>query len=565
MISVTGKRWLENKINKNLIEKLKQDYNFSGILSKLILTRNFDELEIDSIENNCNFTNVFSNNIDFKQSIQILSRTIHKRECIGILGDYDVDGSAATALLVKYFESINQPYFFYIPDREKDGYGASKELFEKLILKKPKLIIMVDCGSTSNSAIDYLNEKKIKSIIIDHHEINNPFPNADVIINPKKNNGYIEYNYLCATTLVYFFLELLSKKIKSNFEIKEYLIYALLATVCDVMPIRKLNRYLSITTINNFDINKNEPLKELYAQANKKKKINNEDLGFLIGPILNAGGRLGKSNYATELLSSNNSNLIKKRVLELINLNKKRREIETIIINEIDFNKIENENKDIIIYYNSNLNEGLIGIIAARLKEYFNKPSIVITKSNNILKGSARSIYNYNIGLAIKNALDKDIIIKGGGHNMAAGFTLNESKLKIFELFISKDYSKKLNLKKKNCVTYDAEISFIALNKLFWNDLKKLEPFGEANPVPTFLIRNLKAVKTIIFKKKHISLVLKSKTGLTIKAISFNSVKGKIGEYLLGYKKNFDVIGQINENIWNNKKVLQLTILDLII
>ena len=159
---------------------------------------------------------------------------------------------------------------------------------------------MVDCGSTSNEAIDFLNENKIKSLIIDHHEINKPFPDANSIINPKKNNGYNEYDYLCATTLSYFFLDLLIKEINCKTIIKDYLIYVLLATVCDVMPIRKLNRMIAINALNNFDIEKNLPIKTLFELNNKKNKISINDLGYLIGPILNAGGRLGKSEYATK-------------------------------------------------------------------------------------------------------------------------------------------------------------------------------------------------------------------------------------------------------------------------
>ena len=439
MISVTGKEWMEKKINKNSIEKLKQDHNFSEILSKLIISRNFDQNEIDSIENDLDLTNVFSNNTDFNQSIDLVTNAINSKENICILGDYDVDGSAATSLFVRYFKSINHPFFFYIPDREKDGYGASKKLFQKLFIKKPKLVIMVDCGSTSNEAIEFLNENNIKSLIIDHHEINKPYPKADVIINPKKDNGYIEYNYLCATALVYFFLDLLSKKIKSQINIRDYLIYVLLATVCDVMPLRKLNRLISLNVLKEFNIKQNYAFNELYNLNNKNNKININDLGYLIGPILNAGGRLGKSSYATELLSSDNLKIISERSIELNELNKKRKKIETLILNDVDFNKIDDDNKAVVIYYNPNINEGLIGIIAARLKDHFNKPSIVITASNGVLKGSARSIYNYNIGRAIKNSLDNDIIIGGGGHNMAAGFTLKKDNLKIFEDFILKN------------------------------------------------------------------------------------------------------------------------------
>ena len=564
MISVSGKKWEQKKINKNLIEKLKQDYNFSKILSELIISRKFDHTELSSIDNDLKINNVFLKNDDFEKSINLVTNSINNNENICILGDYDVDGSAATSLFVRFFESIKHPFFYYIPDREKDGYGASKKLFQKLILKKPKLIIMVDCGSTSNDAINFLNDNKIKSLIIDHHEINKPYPEANAIINPKKDNGYIEYDYLCATTLVYFFLDLLTQVIKSKIKVSDYLIYVLLATVCDVMPIRKLNRIIALTSLKNFKINKNIALNELFNLNEKKNKLNINDLGYLIGPILNAGGRLGKSSYATELLSSDNLKIVNLRSNELIKLNDKRKEIETLILDEIDFQKIEDENKDVIIYYNPNINEGLIGIIAARLKDHFNKPSIVITNSNDLLKGSARSIFGFNIGRAIKNSLDKNIIIAGGGHNMAAGFTLKKANLRSFEVSIINDFSSS-GTGKNYTFLYDAEVSALAFNEVFFNDIKKLEPFGTGNPLPTFLFRDLKIIKTTILTKKHVSLILKNKIGFSIKSISFNSANNKLGEYLLNYKNNLNVLGQISENIWNNKKTLQLTIKDVIL
>ena len=564
MISVSGKKWEEKITNKNFIEKLKQDYNFSNILSKLIISRKFDPTELSSIDNHLDLNNVFLKNGDFYKSIELVANSINNLEKICILGDYDVDGSAATSLFIRFFESIKHPFFYYIPDRVKDGYGATKKLFQKLILDKPELIIMVDCGSTSNEAIDFLNENKLKSLIIDHHEISKPYPRANAIINPKKNTGYINYDYLCATTLVYFFLDLLSQKTKNNIKISDYLIYVLLATVCDVMPLRKLNRLIALVVLKNFDINKNIAFNELFNLNNKKNKLNINDLGYLIGPILNAGGRLGKSSYATELLSTNDSEVVSIRSNELIKLNNKRKEIETLILDEIDFHNIEKENKAVIIYYNPNINEGLIGIIAARLKDYFNKPSIVITNSNGLLKGSARSVYNYNIGRSIKNSLDNDIIIGGGGHNMAAGFTLKKDNLKKFENYILKDYVK-TGVLLNNKFLYDAEVSSLAFNVDFYEDIKKLEPFGNGNPAPTFLLKDLRVVKTKVLDNKHISLILKSRTGFSIKSISFNSINNKVGEYLLNYKKNLNVLGQINENIWNNKKTLQLTIRDVIL
>ena len=563
MISITGKEWTQQKVNKNLVEKIKQDYCLGDILSHLIISRNYDTSEIFGINNPQKLTNIFKDDFDYQKALSILSDVIKKNQNICILGDYDVDGTCATTLFVRYFNHINQQHFFYIPDRIKDGYGASKKLFQKLILKNPKLIIMVDCGSTSNEAIDYLNKYNIRSIIIDHHDINKPYPKADAIINPKKINNK-ETSLLCATSLTYFFIDILIKKSLSNFKLSKFLIYVLLATICDVMPLRKINKIIAQNVLNNFKLKDNEAISFIFDQYHLKKDITVEDLGFLIGPIINSGGRLGHSQYGVQLLSSDNRKIIEDRSIRLIKLNDKRKKIEQNILKEIDFEKINDENRNIIIYYKNNINEGLIGIIAARLKDYFNKPSIVITTSNNQLKASCRSTPTYNIGSLIKSLIQNKIIESGGGHNMAAGFTIKKGNIKSLENFIQNDYSKNFS-NSSNLIKYDIELSLSALNVKFLRDLNKLGPFGNFNFLPTILIKDVKITKLDIIKNKHISAIIKPKIGKSIKAISFNCLNTKIGYHLLNYKKNINIIAQIQENIWNNKKTIQLNIKDLIL
>ena len=564
MISVSDKIWTEHKVNKNLVEKFRQDFGLGHILSKLVISRNYDSSEIHGINNKQKLINIFKDDIDFQKASLILIDAINNDENICILGDYDVDGACATSLLVRYFNYINQKYFFYIPDRIEDGYGASKKLFKKLILKKPKLIIMVDCGSTSNDAIEFLNKHNIKSIIIDHHEINKPYPKSDVIINPKKKTIIKESSLLCATALTYFFIEILIKKTKSNFKLSNFLIYVLLATICDVMPLRKINKIIARNAIDNFKIQNNLALKHIFEKYNLKKKLTVDDLGFLLGPIINSGGRLNNSNYGVELLSADDLDIIKDKSNRLIALNNKRKIIEQNILDEIDFKKIHKDNKGVIIYYNNNLNEGLIGIIASRLKDYFNKPSIVITKSNNIFKASARSISRYNIGSLIKSLIDNKIIENGGGHNLAAGFTLKKKNIDLLDKFVQKDYLKK-NSKISISNYYDMELSPSSINLQFMDELNKLGPFGNFNFLPTFLIKNIKIIKFKIIKKKHISAIIKPDIGASIKAICFNCLNTKIGQYLLSHKKKINIIGQIQENIWNNKKTIQLIISDIIL
>jgi len=420
MISVSGKHWEEINVKKRLIEKIKSEQNISELIAKLLISRSFDETEIYSIKNNVNLSNPFLNNADFNECFKTLEEIIVNNGKIQIIGDYDVDGIVSTSLIIKLFQFLKYPYSFYIPDRIKDGYGASLNLIKKLTVNKIDLLILLDCGSNSHEAIEYLNKKKIKTIIIDHHEIFKPYPKTKNIINPKKECLYSNYDYFCSSTLTYFFIDYFfkKKKIKKNFDIN--LIYVLLATVADVMPLRKLNRIIAKKVLVNFDITKNFIFNEIYKTNNKKNILNITDLGFLIAPLFNAAGRIDKAEKVVNLLTTSDDDEKSKIISDLHKLNIKRKNIEEIIMKEIDLYKVNKIKENIIVLLMENINEGIIGIIASKVKEYFNKPCIVFTKSGSNYKGSARSTEDFNIGRYIKLGIDNGIIMTGVGHSLAA-------------------------------------------------------------------------------------------------------------------------------------------------
>ena len=565
MISVSNKVWSERQIEERLIDKISQDNKLSPLVAKLIASRNFSDDEIYSIKNKINLKNYFINKRDFISGSKIIENSIKNNEKICIFGDYDVDGSCATTLLIKFLKSINHPYFYYIPDREKDGYGPSPKVLSKLIDNKLKLVIMVDCGSNSKESIDYLNSKKIKTLIIDHHQIFKPFPLAHEIINPNKNIEYNNFNYLCATTLTYFLIDtiLQRKKISAKFNLKSYLILVLLATVCDVMPLRGLNRIIAINVLNNISIYLYSNFKYFINNLIKNKKINIDDLGFLIGPILNSGGRLGYSDYATRLLSSDTEREVLKISNKLVYLNEKRKEIEMKILNKINFKEIQNKFNEVVFVYNPTFKDGLIGIIASRLKENFNRPSFVMTASNSLIKGSVRSILNFDVGKVLRKALDQNLIINGGGHQMAGGFKINKNKLNDFKSFLDTEFIKKR--KNKNLFIFESKLSISAVNNSLISDINNLEPFGTDNHDPIFLFENLKIKNIRVIKNKHVFNLFISRTGKSVPAISFNSLHNDIGNCLLNYKKEVNAVGYLKYNFWNNKKILQLVVLDLIL
>ena len=560
MISVSFKKWEECYFEKRKVEKYVQDFSINETLAKLFIKNNFDKDEIYSVNEKINFSNIFSNNDDFKLASKIIINSIQNNDKILIIGDYDVDGSTATSLLIKFFKSIKHPHIYYIPDRTIDGYGVSKKLFQKLILKNIKLVVMVDCGSTSYEAIDYLNQKSIKSIIVDHHEIQKPFPKSNCIINPKKDNGYIKFNYFCATTLVFFLIFIISKKIKSNFSLKDNLVYVLLATVCDVMPIRKINRFIALKVLNDFDVKNDIFFSFLFKKLDVKSKLKIDDFAYLIGPILNSGGRLNRSELAVQLLSSNVLNDIKKLTNELVLLNEKRKILESIALKSINYEFLEKMNNDIIIHYDKEIPEGLIGIISARITENLNKPSIVITESQNILKGSARSIFNFDIGRIIQTAKNKNILITGGGHLMAAGFTLKKNKINSFIEFLN---TKKINYKKK--FFYISKISSLNLKKNFIDNINKIAPFGNGNEMPIFLLENVIVKKPRILKKKHILCLIKTNNDKFYESIAFNASTNNIGRHLLYYKKKINMLCQLKLSDYKNQNKIQIIIKDLII
>ena len=559
MKSVSGKYWEELSTNKRLIEKIKIDHALDDIQSKLVLSRNYSKEEIYLIKNKIPLHNPFLKTKDFLSGIKILKNTIINNEKILIIGDYDVDGCVSTSLMVNFLKKNNVNLNYYIPDRFKDGYGASEKLIDNLIKKfTPELIIFLDCGSNSNEALAYLNSKSIKSLIIDHHNTQKPYPPCNVFINPKKDLDYKKFNYFCTAFLTYWFIDLFIKSYKCHYSLKDFEIFVLLATVADVMPMRGLNKIFAKHVIENFDIKKNPIIKYIFKLHKIKKKIEIDDLGYKIAPLFNSAGRLENANQIIELLTTNSEELIIKIINRINKLNEKRKFLERNILDELKIKLIERQ-KGVIIIYKTFLHEGIIGIIASRIKDYFNKPCVLLTKSGNVIKGSARSLNNFNLGNYINEAVKKKILLSGGGHNLAAGLSLTENNIEIFKKFINSFFNDRCT---SNFI-YDSKISLDAINNNFIKNVNLLGPYGNKNPSPLFLLRNIKIVKTKYVNNNFIScFILKNKK--MIKALSFHDIESNISYELQNSMNTFNLIGKIKLNKWNNKNTIEIEIVDLI-
>jgi single-stranded-DNA-specific exonuclease len=333
----------------------------------------------------------------------------------------------------------------------------------------------------------------------------------------------------------------------------------LLATVADVMPIRNINRILAINVLKNFNLNNNFVLSNLFKILKIKKKIELDDLGFIIAPIFNSAGRLDNANQIVELLVTSSKHRIVKILEKIFHLNSKRKKIEKKCLDDLNFNDISKQ-EGVIFIYEPNISEGIIGIIAAKIKEYFNKPCIIFTNSGKIIKGSARSTSKFNIGEYINKALDMNILLSGGGHNLAAGVSLLKKDLEIFKDYIDKSY-KKTNFDLVS--NFVSKISLSSINKNFLNNINYLGPFGNKNVNPVFLIQNVKIIRPNLLKNRFFSCFVKSSNKL-IKAISFSHINTKVSYEILNSKNDVDLLVKIKENKWNNKSTIELEIVDII-
>ena len=577
VLSVSGKSWILKKYNQAEITYLKDNFFLDEITSKLLSIRKIKKEDINSFLNPSikNFLPNPNNLIDMKKATLRTMSAIIKNEKIGIFGDYDVDGATSTALLGKYFSELNLQYEIYIPDRKKEGYGPSIKSFEYFIKKGIKIIFTVDCGTLSFEAIDYAANNKIDVIVLDHHQSEINLPKAFSVVNPNRLDDKSNLQYLCAAGVTFMFLVSMNRILRDKkwFMINKinepdlinYLDLVSLGTVCDVVPLIGLNRALVKQGLKILRFKKNLGLKTLIDICKIETVPSIYHLGYMIGPRINAGGRVGKCSHGANLLLDTDPKHAFKLATELDQYNKERQMLEKDLLQKI-LNQTKNNLKDpVLILSGVNWHEGVIGIVAARLKDKFNKPVIIISVENGIGKASARSIIGFDIGSVIIAATQEKILIKGGGHKMAGGFSIKVENIKIFKDFVFRKF-KNINedLISDKPLFLDSVISSSALNVEFYNKVNLLAPFGSGNPEPKFIIENLKTVNGRIVGEKHVKSILVGKDGSSIKTIAFNALDNNLSAYLLTKNnKSFNIAGKLSLNEWKGQSNVEFIIDDI--
>lgn len=572
--SVQDKEWIIKTFDKNSVELVSKEYNLDYLTSKLLAIRNVNSGNINSFLDP-KIKNFLPNPFHFKdmnKGLDVVTKHLKKKSKICIFGDYDVDGATSSGIMSKYLDQLSIDHFVFIPDRQTDGYGPSIQTFENIINKDINLIIALDCGTTSFEAIDFAKSKNVDVIVIDHHKSQEILPSANAIINPNRIDESGDYYYLCAAGVLFVFLVGLNKYLRENNffsktgfaepNLLDFLDLVMMGTVCDVVPLIDLNRAFVFQGLKVASQRNNLGLKTLVDYSKIRKKLSTYEVGYVLGPKINAGGRIGKSELGYNLLTTKNAETAYLIASELESLNLKRKDIERKIVDEAIELAEKHKNEPIVFLNKNDWHEGLIGIVASRLKDHFNKPCFIISQKGADCKGSARSVVGFDVGLAITKCKQLDLIVKGGGHPMAGGFSLKENKLISFREELVKSFLKSKESKENNVIEIDSYLECTAINNDLIEKLNYLEPYGSGNREPIFGFQDFKVSKVIATNNNHVKVVLK-KGNFYIDGISFNSKNKDIGNYLMNYKKPFNVTGKIKLNEWNGRSKIELIIDDI--
>ena len=577
-ISLGEKVWRLNQVDEGECSRMAETYHLPLYLAQILIARGvkFEEVE--------NFLNPKLQNLmpdpyclkDMQKAVERVATALKNKEKIAIIGDYDVDGATSTSILKKFFRFFGVEPVIHIPSRE-EGYGPSDVAFAEFESENAKLVITIDCGTTAFEVLNRATENGFEIIVIDHHEAEAKLPDVFALINPKRldeENPHKHLQYMSAVGVGFLFLVGLNRELRNRGfyqdktppDLMSFLDLVALGTVCDVVPLRGLNRAYVKQGLKVLSKLENIGLKNLMAVAGVNSAPTSYTLGFMLGPRINACGRVGNADLENVLLCSDDELEAKKLAEKFNQFNTERKDIENyVLLQAIEQIEKTPEEYPIAFVYGNDWHQGVIGIVAGKLRERYNVPAFVMSVETDEVKGSARSIDGLDLGALIMSAKEKGVITGGGGHLMAAGFSLEQEQIPAFKKFVGEYVKEKLgNEKVVATLPIDAVLSLSAVTYDLCEKINQLEPFGAGNPEPMFMFKNVGIAKPQIIGSGHIKCFLTSATGASVKAICFNSADNQIGQALLNHKGEiFDVAGYIKADNWMGRTSVQVIINDI--
>ena len=576
--SATGRKWRLKECDDRLALMLSQRLNLPEIVGRLLSLRGVNG---DSAEKFLNPTlrdwlpDPYSLK-DMEKAVSRLVRAINDSESIAIFGDYDVDGATSSALLARFFNLIGVTTTIYIPDRIKEGYGPNERALLQLRSKGIDVVITVDCGITAFKPIASGAMSGLDIIIVDHHVAEPKLPDAFAVINPNRLDDKSDLGRLAAVGVTFLLAVAINRSLRESgfycdenkFEpnLLDLLDLVALGTVCDLVKLDGLNRAYVNQGLKIMARRTNTGMTALFDEAKINEKPSEYHAGYVLGPRVNAGGRVGESSLGARLLSTNDIDEARYIANQLDTFNNERKKIESTVFNEaISIVESGEKDKPILIIEGDGWHSGVIGIVASRIKDKYAKPVFVISFDGDKGKGSGRSISNLDLGSIVISARQKGIIDEGGGHKMAAGLSVNREKLSTLRDYFYEQVNLVINkIDTSPVLDIDSIITLGGANTLLVNQIQKIAPFGSGNPEPRFMFPNVKVVKADIVGDNHLRCILSDENKNKLNAIAFRVIGEELGDILLlGKSQSLHVAGKIRINQWQGREDVQLLIDDV--
>jgi len=577
--SFLGRQWRRLASDGDISATISKSSHLPGVLGDVLAARGLRPEAVHEFLNPTLRKSMPDPSIlaDMDFAVARIVKAVINGEGIGVFGDYDVDGATSTSLLQLYFQTIGVKIRTYIPDRILEGYGPTAAALSKLSSYGVKVVVTVDCGIAAFEALRSAKEEGLDVIVIDHHKAESQLPLATAVVNPNRLDDKSGQGHLAAVGVTFLLIVALNRSLRdmgwygmdghpSEPDLMQWLDLVALGTVCDVVPITGLNRAFVVQGLNILGRFSNPGIAALARVAGLTTTPTAHHLGFLLGPRINAGGRVGQAGIGARLLACNDPDEAGALALRLDEFNSGRKDVEVATLAAaIALVEADGEATDPIIFVaGKDWHPGVIGIVAARLKDRYGKPSFVIALDGGMAKGSARSVKGVDVGRVILSARDKGLLKNGGGHSMAAGFTITAQELDILKDYVVAAVQQQTAGRGTiPILELDAVIPPAAVNQNLMDGLARLSPFGPGNAQPRFALPAVEIAKSDIVGSSHVRCFLVGEDGKRIKGIAFRSTDSELGKALLSHiGKKIHVVGTLETDTWQGRNDVQLFIED---
>lgn len=575
--SLSGNLWSFLAPDDRLAEQAAQKYNLPFLIAKILVGRRvaIDEIPdflVPKLQNLMPDPYVLK---DMEKAAVRIAEAVVKKQKVAIIGDYDVDGATSSSVLRLFLESVGLKPVVHIPERD-EGYGPSIKAVDEFAAGGTELLITVDCGTTAFDVFEHAAAIGLPAVVIDHHEAEVRLPKVFALVNPKRldeSDDYPYLKYLAAVGVAFLAVVAVNRCLRSQGfytsvrepDLKQWLDLVALGTVCDVVPLLGLNRAFVRQGLAVMAQRKNAGLKALIDKSGINEMPTSYHLGYVLGPRINAGGRVGDSSLGSRLLCCENSFEAAALAEQLDAFNARRKEIEAyVLLQAMETLEGTPQSYPMAFVYGHDWHQGVIGIVAGKLRERYNLPSFVMSVEADEVKGSARSVPGLDLGALIMSAREKGLLTKGGGHIMAAGFSLTEDKIEEFRTFAGEYIRRSL---KNDALTpvleIDGSIDVAAATPDFVAGLENLEPYGSGNSEPRLMLSHALITKADIVGAGHVRCFLGSMNGGSLKAMAFRCADNEMGKALLnGVGKTFHLAGILRRDNWQGRNQTQFIIDD---